>query len=161
MMFRIIFVVRLEKIDMLEKVKYTETQKHKAVQLDYLATATSLASAENSPVTAFGRPKKGPPIFITALICFAHQFGPPPPPIGAGASTHFIKCKKYRTPMECGITTTLLPPFVDTMSSMLLLIPLNVWSLIYKEIIGLLIERQAHMKYTHEVQKPEQEIHLE
>ncbi|KAJ0613532.1 hypothetical protein HanRHA438_Chr02g0048241 [Helianthus annuus] len=51
-------------------------------------------------------------MFITAFMCLAHQSGPPPPPIGAGASTHFMKCKKYRTPMECGIITAFSPPFI-------------------------------------------------
>lgn len=93
-----------------------------------LATAISFASEENNPDTTLGTPKNGPPIFMTAFICLAHQFGPPPPPMGAGASTHFIKCKKYRTPIECGITTTFFPPLVATMSSILLFILLKVWS---------------------------------
>ena len=65
-----------------------------------LSNATCLSSAERILLTAFGVPKNVEPIFMIALICLAHHPRPPPPPIGGGASTHFMKCRKYRTPIE-------------------------------------------------------------
>lgn len=94
-----------------------------------LSSATCLSSAERILLTAFGVPKNVEPIFMIDLICLAHHPRPPPPPIGGGASTHFMKCRKYRTPIEWGTTTTLFSPFVAYITSILLFNLLRALSL--------------------------------
>lgn len=59
-----------------------------------LINATSFPSADNILATAFGTPRNAGPIFMIALMCLAHQPGPPPPPTGGDASTHLRKWRK-------------------------------------------------------------------
>lgn len=55
----------------------------------YLTKATSLASPEDKPLAAFRTPGNAGPMFITDLMCSAHNPGAAPPPMDGGDSTNF------------------------------------------------------------------------